>query len=388
MKKNTTKKTVKKTTKKTTKKTVTQANKNQINININSNNKGTGKSRSKANPRGETKQQPQIPSVIFNPSIVVPQPIYSQYPQYAPPRYISESVSASTSEPARTTTGLVSAGGAVDARATEASLAAEKAKDREEMMKIRKGALTGEELKKSLTIDEIFAEERRPKMSKLLEEVKDRLSTSGYGLTPSKSRIISKPIESTPAPPAITVSAGGSTAITTFRRVQDLTSDESKNGLLAEPPTSTVRPADPVIVGQRLIGPKDEDLNLPEAEAKLIVYRKPRGPNKTAEEKDSKKQLEEAKKFNERIARERKQLAAKDKKIEQRKIKEQQQSVIKANKNEERQIKSEIKMMNEEDKLSKKYEQLTSLPPASSQPSEKKGRGRPKKGGVKFRNEV
>jgi hypothetical protein len=49
-------------------------------------------------------------------------------------------------------------------------------------------------------------------------------------------------------------------------------------------------------------------------------------------------------------------------------------------------------MMNEEDKLSKKYEQLTSFPPASSQPSEKKGRGRPKgstkKGGVKFSNEV
>jgi hypothetical protein len=186
-------------------------------------------------------------------------------------------------------------------------------------------------------------------MDKLLEEVKVRLGTSGYGLTPSKSRIISKPIESTPSKPAITVSAGGSTAITTFRRVEDLTSDESKNGPLAEPPDSTVRPADPVIVGQRLIGPKDEDLNLPEAEAKLIVYRKPRGPNKTAEEKDSKKQLEEAKKFNERIARERKQLAAKDKKIEQQKIKEQQQSVIKANKNEERQIKSEIKMMNEED---------------------------------------
>ena len=202
-------------------------NKNQINININSNNKGTGKSRSKTNPRGETKQQPQIPSVIFNPSIVVPQPIYSQYPQYAPPRYISESVSASTSEPARTTTGLVSAGGSVDARATEASLAAEKAKDREEMMRIRKG-LTGEEIKKSLTIEEIKAEAKTKVDPKLLDEVKLRLGTSGYGLTPSKSRIISKPIESTPAPPAITVSAGGSTAITTFRRVEDLTSDESK----------------------------------------------------------------------------------------------------------------------------------------------------------------
>jgi hypothetical protein len=315
-------------------------NKNQINININSNNKTRSKSRSAANPRGETKQQPQIPSVIFNPSIVVPQPIYSQYPQYVPPRYISESVSASISEPARTTTGLVSAGGSVDARATEASLAAEKAKDREEMMKIRKGALTGEELKKSLTIEEIKAEAKTKVDPKLLDEVKLRLGTSGYGLTPSKSRIISKPIESTPAPPAITVSAGGSTG--TFKRVQDLTSDESKNGPLAEPPDSTVRAADPVIVGHRLIGPKDEDLNLPEAEAKLIVYRKPRGPNKTAEEKDSKKHLEEAKKFNERKAREiekeRKQLAAKDKKIEQKKIKEQQQSVIKANKNEERQI--------------------------------------------------
>jgi hypothetical protein len=46
-------------------------------------------------------------------------------------------------------------------------------------------------------------------------------------------------------------------------------------------------------------------------------------------------------------------------------------------------------MMNEEDKLSKKYEQLTSL---SSEVAEKKGRGRPKgstkKGGVKFSNEV
>ena len=333
-------------------------NKNQINININSNNKTRSKSRSAANPRGETKQQPQIPSVIFNPSIVVPQPIYSQYPQYVPPlpeakpRYISESVSASTSEPARTTTGSalsVLAGGAVDARATEASLlAAEKAKDREEMMKIRKGALTGEELKKSLTIDEISLEAKKPKMDKLLEEVKVRLGTSGYGLTPSKSRIISKPIESTQAPPAISVSAGGSTAITTFRRVQDLTSDETKNGPLAEPPTSTVRPADPVIVGQRLIGPKDEDLNLPEAEAKVIVYRKPRGPNLTAEEKDSKKQLEEAKKYNERIARERekerKQLTAKNK-AEQKAIERQEKAEQKALEKERKQKEKEESKM-------------------------------------------
>ena len=154
---------------------MTSKNKNQINININSNNKGTAKTRSKPNSSEKTKQQPQIPSVIFNPSIVVPQPIYSQYPQYVPPlpeakpRYISESVSASTSEPARTTTGSaglsVLAGGAFDARATEASLlAGEKAKDREEMMRIRKEALTGEELEKSLTIDEISAEAKKTKM--------------------------------------------------------------------------------------------------------------------------------------------------------------------------------------------------------------------------------
>jgi hypothetical protein len=250
------------------------------------------------------------------------------------------------------------------------------------MMKIRKG-LTGEELKKSLTIEEIKAEAKTKVDPKLLDEVKLRLGTSGYGLTPSKSRIISKPIESTPAPPAITVSAGGSTAITTFRRVEDLTSDESKNGLLAEPPDSTVRvvdstvrPADPVIVGHRLIGPKDEDLNLPEAEAKVIVYRKPRGPNKTAEEKNSKNQLE-AKKFNERIARERekerKQQIAKNK-VEQKAI--------------ERQEKAEQKALEKERKQKEKEESKMGGGKVVEPRKTTMKTNKVVKGGVKFSNEV
>ena len=96
--------------------------------------------------------------------------------------------------------------------------------------------------------------------------------------------------------------------------------------------------------------------------------------------------MERAKKYNERIARERekerKEQIAKEKKIEKQQIKEQKQNLIKANKNEERQIKLDIQRMSEEDKLSK-IQQLSSLQPAASslvgrQP-EKKGRGRPRK---------
>jgi len=363
-------------------------NKNQINININSNNKSRSKS---ATSSSATKPNPaQAPSIIFNPSLVTPQPIYQQYPKpvtapvsaVAPvaeaPRYISEAITSSTSEPARTTTGV--------------SSISETARSRSESM----GSISYEsvaspafstEFRYPVEADTSIADRALEEYYDTLERLQRQeeyysLMSEGImeRLKQSDAPIISESVASISSEPAkSTVSLPS----TTFKRVIDLSSDESKNGPLPEPPTSSVRYAELDVVpvtAQVLIRPKDEELNLPEAEARLIVYRKPRGPNKSAEEKQVEENMKRQKQIERENVKRQKQIQRDAIRLQIQRDKEdykQLQQERKAFDKETQKLEKELseKLINDLLEQKKIEQQLSSLP---SEVTEKRGRGRPK----------
>lgn len=235
-----------KTPKGSSKKKVTNINSNKnknksvINININSNNK----TRKKSTSSSSNDKKPPIPppSIIFNPSLVIPQPIYQQL---KPP--VSAPVSAPVSSPAITTTGIESR--TVD-RENFLKAIEDKARINKKFSNLE--ILTNRLIQKTTNYPSVFPsfnppkfEESSPSSSEFFDvKASEQFLTETEKLLKETENIISKPVYSTPPREFSDVSLN---PLEPAKKVQDVDYNLSNNGLLAEPPSSSLQ--SPVLAG-------------------------------------------------------------------------------------------------------------------------------------------